>query len=663
MPNLLDRFRTYVDSSISASMSSPQPSVFIRQPEELQKRHFDEGGDEKLGRKGLLMDPLWVQSGSSGLFRPKRGSIHNDYLKLIARANPVVGIIIGTMAAGVMGACRKQTDHYDLGYVVKPTREDIQTDTKEVEELEDYIWNCGIKEHRREEDKMTFDRWAYNVTWDFARFGYCTLERDYTDDDRLYSFLPLPAGSMYYADPNTTKEVYRQEADVFQAGLRHALRDFEPMDPEDQDTEGQIKYVQMVNGRAGATFTSKELIFSKLTDDNDLDLNGYPISPLNKAIDAVTNHLKVEKHQSMFFTHGMASRGILVLKGNASPQTVQNLQRQWSQVTGSQNAWRTPVLGGLTGADWINLQPSNRDMEFAAYQDHLLRLLHSAFMISPVETGFEYLSRGTEQRSMSESSNEWKLTASRDRWLRPILNRIEAIINEEVLPRYSKALSEKYRFCFVGLDAETREEETTRLAGEVALHTTLNEARKEAAKNPLPIGGNLILNPLLIQTLQSNMTKGMFMELFLGVEGASQRPDLQYIPDPLWFQWQQFQMQMAQMQAGVDQEGEGSRENLKSGKRDGDEKQNREDEAKKAEALSEAAQQFMEANPDLFRSMTANLAKSERLAKNKALHAKIHPIGQHMMSQYRKAGDRLVADILGILKEDVLDKDRKESPN
>lgn len=667
MANIFDSFKGFVENALAKSMERPPVSnpglIPMAAQEDLQKRHYEDGS---MGRKGMVVDPFFGQTGVHGLYKQKRGSMNNELLKIAVRANPIVSTIIGIRANETAAFCRKQNNHYDIGFKVKTIRADVPADPKEVEEIEDYLINCGIKENRHEDDKLTLDRWGYMITADFLRYGNCAIERDWTEGGRLYSFLPLPAESVYYADSFTPEAVYRQEASIWNNSYEMMLRDFEPMEQDDQDTENPVKYVQMIHGRDVANFTKKELIFWKFTDDNDIDLNGYVISPLEKAIRMIANQQKVENHQAMFFTHGMASRGILVIQGDVTENNLRTLQAQWSnQVAGSQNAWRTPVLGGIDGVQWVNLQPSNRDMEFAAYQDHLLRVIHACFMIDPEQTGFGYLSKGTEQKSLGESSNEWKVTASRDRGLRPILNRIEMIINEEVLPLYSKNLSEKYHFCFVGLDAETRMEETARIQGEVSLHTSLNEARKEAKKDPIPFGGNLILNPLLIQTLMQSMPFGVWVETFIGMEGASQRPDLQFFANASWFQWQTFSLQMMQMQAGAAAGGEGGGEKKPAKKSSSDKEggqsdaqaQAEEEEARQAEIMQQASQQFIEANPQLFKSMRENLAKSQ------AMQAKIEPISKHMLQSYKRAGRHLIADIMDILKDDVIDTENRQKPS
>jgi hypothetical protein len=618
----------------------------LQKSEQLEKKEYQDGS---IGRKGLMIDPFFGQEVSAGAYRFRRGGVGNLMLKMATRQNACVSTIIETRAGQVASFCKKQENHYDIGFKFEPRTQDMVTDPNETEELNDFILNCGHKEGRNPDDKMTFDQWGGWVTRDMLRYGYFTVERDWTREGLLYSFLPLDAGTIFYRNDNLSDETLRQEAQQWQTSIKAEKPNFEPNDPNAEDQETPIRYVQIINQRDVANFTQKELIFSVLNLQGDVDLQGYAISPLERAIYMVANHQKIEHHQSSFFTHGMASRGVFIIQGDVTPNNLSLLQKQWSQqVSGSSNSWRTPILAGIQGAQWIPLQPTNRDMEYAAYQDHVLRTIHSAFLIDPEETGYGYLSKGTEQRSLGESSNEWRVEASRDKGLRPILTRIEGLINEEVLPNSHPELAQKYRFRFVGLDAESKVEETQRLQGDVQLHTTVNEARQQAEKDLLPVAGNLILNPTFIQTAMQSMPFGMWCELFMGLKGASKRPDLQFFANPSWFQWQQFQMQVMQQaaMAEADQDDD-DRPKKKSKKNDVKKSENVEPDAEDEEemerqqaALAQAAVSYMKANPDLFKSVEENLAKS------KAVHRAIAPMEQHAIRQYRQASSKMIEEIL-----------------
>lgn len=660
MANIFTKTYDLINASLDKQLETLQ-----KKEEPLEKKMKDDG----FGTKGLLFDPFLENSNSQGLFRAKPGYITNNILKMAGRRAPAASIILSIRSNEVMSFCRPQASRLDTGYVIKPRDAQTQSNPEEIKKLEDFIQNCGLTEGRSEDEKLTFDQFGYMVTNDMLRYGYAAISRGYTNDDTLRMFYPLSSCDVYYADRKADEKEIHQVRNEWQRALELENGKEQTKNPIDD-----IDFVQMFGDKVVEEFSRDELIFAKLYHETDADLMGYCISPLEKALSMITAQMQIENHQRGFFTHGVASRGILVIQGDMTPNQLRTLQSQWTQqTTGPLNAWRTPILAGIKGVQWTPLVNGSRDMEYAAYQDHVLRTIHACFIIDPEQTGFGYLSRGTEQRTMGESSNEYKILASQSKGLRPILARIESIINEEVLPRFDKELSDKYEFSFVGLDAETREEENNRLGIEIAVHSTVNDIRQQVEKEPLQYGGDLILNPLLLQTLQANMPKGLFMEVFLGIEGASERPDLQYIPDAMWFQWQQMQMQMLQQQAMAeaggdpnaeegDQQDQGdSPKNNKKGPPQKGSAQDGADQAAQQEMMQQqaqagamAAQQFMAANAHLFKSSIysqrmENLMKS----KNKA------PIDSHndalyekLMKDYESASDKLMKEVMSALKED-----------
>lgn len=623
--------------------------------------------DGTVGRKGLLFDPFVDQSNQQGIYKLRTSFLSSALLKQVARRDSVIAAILDTRGNQVATFCKRPANRFDAGFKLVPKDKTMKADADEIRKAEEFILNTGrTGDERKQEDRMTFDQWGYIVAQDYLRYGHAAVERVKRADGDLFSFLPLAAETIYYANKRATKETMDHFREIWQNASGSDKGDKEV---KADHTDADYEFVQVINGQVTEGFTKDDLVFSRYNLQSDIDLNGYSMSILEKCVGAVTAHMQVENHQKQFFTHGTASKGLLWIAGDVSPNTLKALQAQWNnQITGPLNAWRTPILAGVNNVQWVPLTASNRDMEYAAWQDYVLRVIFGSFQIDPEEVGFGYLSKGTEQRSLGESSNEWKITASRDRGLRPLLGRIEAMINEEILPSYSKAFSEKYHFVFVGLDAETQQEELQRMQAETALHKTIDEARKEAEMEPLQYGGNMVLNPLLLQYLSMNLPKGVFMETFVGVQGASERPDLQYIPDPMWFQFQQMQMQMmGAMQPGApgqgapnggqeDQAGAGADQGA-----DGSDQLSPEDQQKQAEMQQqqmEAIQQYMDANPELFKSLKANLKKSEDLRKGEA--AKRHVSTEHvdkmteaLVSDMQKGAEKLISEILKEVKADV----------
>jgi hypothetical protein len=97
---------------------------------------------------------------------------------------------------------------------------------------------------------------------------------------------------------------------------------------------------------------------------------------------------------------------------------------------------------------------------------------------------------------MSESSNEFKLTAARDMGLRALIRKMQAFFNEQLFPAMDPELSQLCVIEFSGLDAETREQENERLTQEQPLHMTYDETLVQVDKEPLGefLGGAVPLN-------------------------------------------------------------------------------------------------------------------------------------------------------------------------
>ena len=659
---LFDKFNEYVNAALDArinDLKKNDPAALLNNSNEdtfgesLLKAMRQDGS---VGRKGLLFDPFMEQGVfAGGLYRGKTSFMPNHLLKQVSRKDSIVAAIIDVRASQVASACKKQNSRFDMGFKIKGKNKEIKVDQEEIRKIEEFILNCGRLDNRPQEDKMTFDQWGYIVTTDMMRYGHAAIELVRTNDSSLYGFLPLSAETIYYANKKIDKTLIDGMKNIW----KQMSQDGTDLDL-DKAAAGEYEFIQMINGKVVEGFTKEELIFERINLESDIDLNGYAVGPLERAIASITSHLQIENHQKAFFTHGAASKGVLVIQGDVAPNTLKALQSQWTQqITGPLNSWRTPILAGIEGVQWVPLVSSNRDMEYAAYQDHILRTVFSCFAMDPEEAGFGYLSKGTEQRSLGESSNEWKITASRDRGLRPILGRIEYIINERIIPEISKNYSEKYQFCFTGLDAETENEETARLSQEVALHTTVNEIREQVERTPLPMGGDLILNNLLLQTLSSNMTKGQFMEMFLGIQGASERPDLQYVPDPFWFQWQQLQMSIMQQQsAGQPQQNEIEDNGQKT-------EDNGQENIDQQQAQLSPIDQYIAANPELFKAMRNNL-ESQGMSLVKSLSSKrikdthIEKMRDDLVKDFKFASSRLLEEVMGALKDDINNNDGDE---
>lgn len=169
------------------------------------------------------------------------------------------------------------------------------------------------------------------------------------------------------------------------------------------------------------------------------------------------------------------------------------------------NSWKTPVLQS-EGIEWIDLQRSNRDMEFNAWLEYLIKIACGVFLCDPAEINFD-LHGGVQQTPLFESSQEWKLKASRDRGLKPLLRFISNLINTNIIDR----VDDHFCFEFMGLDELTEQEKHEMAKEQISSYMTMNEVRRSMDLTDIPLG-DVPVNPNYIQLLQLELQKKQMEE-------------------------------------------------------------------------------------------------------------------------------------------------------
>jgi len=265
------------------------------------------------------------------------------------------------------------------------------------------------------------------------------------------------------------------------------------------NSEEAIQYVQVINGQIENVYTDSELLFGIRNPRTDIYVQGYGYGELEQLITIVTSMLYAEDFNRMFFQNGAHPKGLLNFKGdNWTPDQLEAFRRQWiSQVAGTQNAWKTPITQS-EGVEWVNMQLSNQDMQFNIWLEYLIKVACAVFLVDPAEINFD-LHGGVQQTPLFESSQEWKLKASRDRGLKPLLRFIASLINEHVIDR----IDDHFVFEFIGLDELTEQEKHEMMKEQIGSYMTLNEVRRTLDLPDIPGGvGELPLNPVLLQLVQ-----------------------------------------------------------------------------------------------------------------------------------------------------------------
>lgn len=486
-------------------------------------------------------------------WKEKRGLVGPAVLKNMARKDSIISSIIQTRINQVSMFAQPQKDHYSPGFKIQAAEPvDISLDDKmkladptlddetfeqmkyemekkrsklqakqeeEIKAITKFILHCGLIEAEEDEPgpawetqidsskRCDFDQALKLWVIDRMTYNYSATELIPTKDKkRLHHFYPVSAGTIKYVSRISAEKYQQMIEETLKLKMKRLISNTSIMEPKDleaykdQERKKPFKYVQVIRGKAEAAWTDDELVFEAGTPTVDPEDNGYATGELEMMMQLVTAHLYAEAHNRNYFTQGVGSKGILHIKGeNLSRGQLEGFKRQWfNQMTSSRNSFRPPIIGLADEVKWIELAQSNKDMEFDKWMEYLIKIMCACFQIDPAEVNFDISKAQTS--TLNEANSSEKFKASKDKGLKPLLNYIENIINRHILPRWDKELAQKYKFSFVGLDAETREQEQKRLEMETKVWKTVNEARIEMGKGPVE-HGDIILNATYTQYL------------------------------------------------------------------------------------------------------------------------------------------------------------------
>lgn len=463
------------------------------------------------GIRSLLEDPLSVQYAMG--YKDRRYSLTYDVLKRIPSQVSIIAAILQTRCNQIAAFSVPFRSSKSVGYVIKhkdPSHATTKSEMQFIKDLETFIYNCGWKEpnpHNKNK-RDDFETFLKKITRDSLTYDQACVEIIPDRRGVPYEFLAVDAATVRLAADTSIMglDSYHSRRPVYNSNILAGLNESNVNNPYrmlklyDRPTslESKPAFVQVLNGQICNVYTHSELAFGVRNPRSDIYINGYGYGELEQLVSIVTAHLYAEEYNRRFFSQGSSPKGILSFKGDAmTPDQLEGFRRQWrSMLEGVENSWKTPILQSEQGVDWIDLHPSNREMEYGQWLEYLLKIICGVYLIDPAELNFD-LHGGVQQTPLFESSQEWKLKASRDRGLKPLLRFIAKMINEHVISK----IDDHFVFDFSGLDELTEQEKHTLRTEQISSYLTLNEVRKEEDLPEIPYG-DVPLNPAYTQLMQ-----------------------------------------------------------------------------------------------------------------------------------------------------------------
>ena len=480
------------------------PSIIIPSSVELSKGWKKLPNTDAAGPpKALAWDPMSLVY-SLG-YKDRRSNLTYDILRQMVGSLSILSAIVNTRVNQVATFTSPYRRTRNIGFEIKHKDKDhklSKSEKKFIVELESFVSNCGRPKQNRFSVKPrdNFEQFTRKVIRDRMTYDQLTFEIVPDRKGSPFEFVAVDASTVRIAagpkansHRNKQKEV-KELKELLGSYATSALSYPVVQDPNKRE---KAAYVQVWEGSIVRAYKYKDLAFCISNPRTDIRSNGYGYAETEQLINIITSQLWAEEYNRNFFKQGSAPKGLLNIRGdNIAPEQLEAFKRQWvANVAGAENAWKTPILQSEE-IQYLNLQSNNLDMEYSRWLEYLIKIICAVFLIAPEEIGF-YLSPGGMQQPGFDSNNEWKLKASKDRGLRPLLRFYADSLNRTVIDQ----IDDHFYLDFVGLDELTEKERIELRQSQVQYFRTVNEIRADEDLSPIE-DGDIILNPVYLQKLQ-----------------------------------------------------------------------------------------------------------------------------------------------------------------
>lgn len=468
--------------AIEKGLQSDDPDIVMKANkawEDVASRHGSE-------MKTVTFDPIEFRD-SLG-YKHKPTPMTYGVLRRMSQT-PLVRAVITTRQAQVAEFATPQDNRFEPGFIIQKKKKFFSKDQEDVTEddrermnyLAKFLLSGGDEDNAWDGD--TFEVFLKKLTEDSLVLDQATAEIVRNNFGKPTEFMATDGATHRYADSVTQED---QSNSLNSPRIRGYLP----------------KYVQVIDGNVVNEYYPWELVFGIRNATTNIYHNGYGRSELEALIQIVTWMLYSDQYNGNFFSQGSSPKGFLKVAGNVNSNRIQEFRQQWMSMTaGVQNAHKVPIIESEK-MEWIDLQQKNSDMQFAEWQEYLLKVICAVYKISPEELGFAVKQSGG--LGDGGNTNDSKVKYSRDKGLKPLLRNIESWINKWII----NPLDSEFEFKFVGLDIDTEKESLELDIKRGSLFMGLKELRR---KNDLPEDleeGDILLNPIWMQNQSMQAMQG-----------------------------------------------------------------------------------------------------------------------------------------------------------
>lgn len=353
----------------------------------------------------------------------------------------IIKAIINTRIEQVQNFLRYSSDDQKAGYTIRYRRsltgdakEVSREDMKVVESMMNFLENGGDNEKWVCEDN--FQDFSRKVIKDSLVLDQLCFEVVRSKDMSLRKFRAVDAALVRQLDSQDPRYASMFEKYRYRGYLpRYAMV-----------WDGQILHNPLTDEEV--IYYPWELAYGVRNKSTNVFRNGYGCSELETLIEVVTWILWGMQYNGNFFKQGSQPKGFINVKnGNIDQGTLNEFRQDWKQTMSSvYNAHKIPVIQGLD-LEWIDLQQSNKDMEFTEWIKFLFVVTCAVYRIDPSELGFQFQDASSV---FGQDGQRERLDHSRRKGLTPLLIFYQNIINKYIISE----IDDRFEFVFTGVEVQ-----------------------------------------------------------------------------------------------------------------------------------------------------------------------------------------------------------------
>lgn len=400
-----------------------------------------------------------VQNGYGALRTADRRlnrAVDCNTLRRVAQKAWIINACIINVQDKVKPYLKPSTDANARGFIVHRKGEKVSKvagkESKERTNIEQFIMQTGLE---KDSDRDNYQRWAMKIIRDNLTLDQVATEIGQQRNGKPYAFWAVDAATIERVLPN-------------------------------QDNPDNIKFVQVVDESPVAYYPEGTLIFDYQNPRTDVKYSFYGFSRVEQAIDLVTSAINTFYYNAGFFTENKLPRGMLLIQGNASQETVEMMEDYLCDIMSGNptQQWRIPIIpaGGGTSGDtannieWKQLGGTNQEMQFSQWLDFLVSGIVCLFGCSVDELG---LSSGKSQ-AIIDNDKSGMLRESKSNILGTTLAFLQSYTN-----RILEVIFPDWEMEFVGYERDDPNALTDIAKKKLESYMTLNEVRKEMGLKPI----------------------------------------------------------------------------------------------------------------------------------------------------------------------------------